>query len=93
MYAADFVSVKEEPNDTSSTVGELGPGNQIQVLNRNDNDWATIVFNGATTYIQSSYLSDIDPQTMTQAAPTQPVGNMVWLLLDLNITAEIIAEI
>lgn len=79
LYAADFVSVKEEPNDTSSTVGELGPGNQIQVLNRNDNDWATIVFNGATTYIQSSYLSDIDPQTMTQAAPTQPVGNMVWL--------------
>ena len=79
LYAADFVSVKEEPNDTSSTVGELGPGNQIQVLNRDDNDWATIVFNGATTYIPSSYLSDIDPQTMTQAAPTQPVGNMVWL--------------
>ena len=79
LYAADFVSVKEEPNDTSSTVGELGPGNQIQVLNRDDNGWATIGFNGATTYIQSSYLSDIDPQTMTQAAPTQPVGNMVWL--------------
>lgn len=79
LYAADFVSVKEEPNDTSSTVGELGPGNQIQVLNRDDNGWATIVFNGATTYIPSSYLSDIDPQTMTQAAPTQPVGNMVWL--------------
>ena len=71
LYAADFVSVKEEPNDTSSTVGELGPGNQIQVLNRNDNDWATIVFNGATTYIPSSYLSDIDPQMMTQAAPAQ----------------------
>ena len=66
LYAADFVSVKEEPNDTSSTVGELGPGNQIQVLNRDDNGWATIVFNGATTYIPSSYLSDIDPQTMTQ---------------------------
>ena len=79
LYAADFVSVKEEPNDTSSTVGELGPGNQIQVLNRDDNGWATIVFNGATTYIPSSYLSDIDPQTMTQAAPTQPIGNMVWL--------------
>ena len=71
LYAADFVSVKEEPNDTSSTVGELGPGNQIQVLNRDDDGWATIVFNGATTYIPSSYLSDIDPQTMTQAAPTQ----------------------
>ena len=79
LYAADFVSVKEEPNDTSSTVGELGPGNQIQVLNRNDNDLATIVFNGATSYITSSYLRDIDPQTMTQAAPSQPVGNMVWL--------------
>ena len=79
MYASDFVSVKEEPNDTSSTVGELGPGNQIQVLNRDDNGWATIVFNGATTYIPSSYLSDIDLQMMTQAAPTQPVGNMVWL--------------
>ena len=71
LYAADFVSVKEEPNDTSSTVGELGPGNQIQVLNRDDDGWATIVFNGATTYIPSSYLSDIDPQMMTQAAPTQ----------------------
>ena len=71
LYAADFVSVKEEPNNTSSTIGELGPGNQIQVLNRDDNGWATIVFNGATTYIPSSYLSDVDPQTMTQAAPTQ----------------------
>ena len=71
LYAADFVSVKEEPNDTSNTVGELGPGNQIQVLNRDDDGWATIVFNGATTYIPSSYLSDVDPQTMTQAAPTQ----------------------
>ena len=71
LYAADFVSVKEEPNDTSSTVGELGPGNQIQVLNRDDDGWATIVFNGATTYIPSSYLSDSDPQTMTQAAQTQ----------------------
>ncbi len=71
LYAANFVSVKEEPNDTSSTVGELGPGNQIQVLNRDDAGWATIVFNGATTYIPSSYLSDVDPQTMTQAAPTQ----------------------
>lgn len=75
LYAADFVSVKEEPNDTSSTVGELGPGNQIQVLNRDDNGWATIVFNGATTYIPSSYLSDIDPQKMTQAAPTQTAAS------------------
>lgn len=67
LYAADFVSVREEPNDTSNTVGELGPGNQIQVLNRDDDGWATIIFNGATTYIPTSYLRDTDPQTQTQA--------------------------
>lgn len=73
LFAADFVSVKEEPNDTSESVGELGPGNQIQVLNRDDDGWATIIFDGITSYVPSQYVSDTDPTTVpqTQAAPTQ----------------------
>ena len=43
--AADFVSVKRRTEWPQAVLWRAWPGNQIQVLNRDDNGWATIVFN------------------------------------------------
>lgn len=72
MYATTTVNVRTGPSTGYAIVTTLERGQQIGVTGTSSNGWTEVVWQGATRWVSSQYLSSTQPSTSIEVVP---VGN------------------
>ncbi|MCJ8006937.1 N-acetylmuramoyl-L-alanine amidase [Lederbergia wuyishanensis] len=58
LVTADHLNIRSEPNQSSSVVGTLKAGDEVVILN-NDDDWLKIEYLSGSAWVSSSYIEII----------------------------------
>lgn len=54
--AADHLNVRQEPSTDSRRLGLIEPGTTVNVIERHDDNWMKILYDGTEAYVASEYL-------------------------------------
>lgn len=91
VYATSKVNIRSIPDTSGEKLGQLEAGESI-VRTADENGWSTVIYNGATAYISSEFLTASASQPETSAASQTssmskfPVHEGAWDLASLDNT-------
>ncbi len=58
VYTTDYLRVREAPSLDAAIIDVVSPGTAVQQIQKLDNGWSEVIYNGSVYYMFSYYLTD-----------------------------------
>ena len=73
------LNVRNAPSASAGKLGKLRHGAYVELVQKLDNGWYQIVFNGTTGYVSGDYITELEkPSATSSASATAPTDPEIW---------------
>ncbi|MCH5257487.1 MAG: SH3 domain-containing protein [Lachnospiraceae bacterium] len=72
VKATDVVNIRSSDSETADKLGKAALGDEFDLIEKIENGWSKVAYNGGEAYIKSEYLEDVET---TEVAANETDGN------------------
>lgn len=97
VRATDVVNIRSSDSETADRLGKAAIGDEFKLLERIENGWSKIEYEGAEAYIKSEFLEDVETEVVENDNGTgndaEPAENTQTASVETNGTVTVIENV
>lgn len=97
VKATDVVNIRSSDSETADRLGKAAIGDEFKLLERIENGWSKIEYEGAEAYIKSEFLEDVETEVVENDNGTgndaEPAENTETASVETNGTVTVIENV